>query len=970
MKTLPCPPQRWSRFSELLDQAMALPASQRSGWLDTLGSADADLLQPLRQVLVGLAAVEESPQFLAEMPRLPPEPAHGQHAPEDSGTPTLQAGLRVGPYELLRELGRGGMGEVWLARRVDGAYQREVALKLPHAHLLAGTVRERFERERDILASLSHPNIARFYDAGLSAHGQPYLALEAVEGLPITRWADEHRLDLPARIRLFIQVTAAVEYAHGKLIAHRDLKPANVLVDAEGHVRLLDFGIAKLLHASDDASPLTRSDVRLATPAYAAPEQFTGGAVSVATDVYALAAMLFELLTGAAPFEAERHRPRLRVRADLDADPPPFVSQRVAPGHAEVMRSTPSRLKRALAGDLDAILCKGLQARPDDRYASAAAFAADLERHLRSQPIMARHITGPVRMARFVRRHRVGVALSGLLALSLVVGVAGVVWQGQRALAQARRAEAVKGFVLGIFNAVDPRRPSDQPRGQITARQLMDLASERIDRDFEHDPALRIELLGVVANVYGYLAEDDRYEVLHRRQMELAEKYLGVTDPVYIQGLLVDAYGDIFSLHPEAAKATLARVDELIRRAGLDASEQRAAWWMAQSEVLRAVPGAHAQRVQALERAIALYRRHAPQSEDYPAALANLGNVHNAREAWPQAQALYEQALAVPLAPGASEENLSVIHTNLAMSLMEQGQVSAALKHFETATAQALSTYGPNHSNHFHAVANHARWLHRLGERRRALAMFESLPTPKGSDGPGDDTAREYRGAALLMDGRPDLALSILRGVQKDYAEHMNREADQRRLDGLLGTALAQTGDAAAARQHLWAALQASEAHDAPDSAALASARERWARFLLDQGDSQAQHQGLTLLRQAVHLGAPGAQRRATAAQLLAHLGLARVALLNKDLTAAANALAEAQAVWASLPASRELRLQSYLWAVQAELLRSQGQAVAAQALQAQAAASSAGWYAPEGPPAGLGCTVFTLKVRGTSCRS
>lgn len=970
MKTLPCPPERWSRFSALLDQAMALPASQRSAWLDRLGSADTDLRQPLAQVLAGLATVEQSPQFLADLPKLRPATPGGPDLPEDDAASRLHAGQRVGPYELLRELGRGGMGVVWLARRVDGAYRREVALKLPHAHLLAGSVRERFERERDILASLSHPHIARFYDAGLSAEGQPYLALEAVAGLPITRWAHEHRLDLPARIRLFTQVIAAVDYAHGQFIAHRDLKPANVLVDAEGHVRLLDFGIAKLLHAGDnDASSLTRADVRLATPAYAAPEQLSGGAVSVATDVYALAAMLFELLTGAAPFEAERHHPRLRMRAELGAEPPPLASQRLQPGHAEVLRSTPARLKRALAGDLDAILCKGLQSRPDDRYASAAAFAADLERHLRSQPITARRITGLVRAARFVRRHRVGAALSGLLALSLVVGVAGVVWQGQRAQAQARRAEAVKGFVLGIFNAVDPRRPSDQPRGQITARQLMDLATERIDRDFEHDPALRIELLGVVANVYGYLAEDGRYEVLHRRQMALAEKYLGETDPVYIQGLLVDAYGDIFSLRPDAVKATLVRLDDLIRRAGLDASEQRAAWWMAQSEVLRGVPGAHAQRIQALERAIGLYRKYAPQSEDYPAALANLGNVHNAREAWPQAQALYEQALAVPLAPGASEENLSVIHTNLAISLMEQGQVPAALKHFETATAQALSTYGPNHSNHFHAVGNHARWLHRLGERRRALALFESLPTPPGSDGPGDDTAREYRGAALLMDGRPDLALPILRGVQKDYAAHVTREADQRRLDGLLGTALAQTGDAAAARRHLLAALQASEAHDAPESAALAAARERWARFLLDQGDPEALHQGLTLLREVAQQPAPaGAPRRP--AQMLAHLGLARAALLGNDLPAAALAVAEAQAVWAALPASREVRLQSYLWAVQADLLRHQGQAVAAQALQAQAAASSTGWYAPEAAPAGRACTVFSLKDGGARCRS
>ncbi|MCE4555718.1 serine/threonine-protein kinase [Pelomonas cellulosilytica] len=927
---LPCPPDQWPRFSARLDQLLALPEAERAGWLAALPEADADLRDGLAAVLDGLPGAGGA--FLDGPPTLPPVTAPSGAAPGDV----------VGPYTLVRELGRGGMGIVWLARRSDGAFARDVALKLPHAHLLAGSLRERFDRERDILAALDHTHIARFYDAGLAADGQPYLALEAVDGRPITDWCREQALPLAARLDLFAQMADAVSHAHGQFIAHRDLKPANVLVTAGGQVKLLDFGIAKLLAGEDgtpaDSTALTRAQGLLATPRYAAPEQLAGGPVSVATDVYALGLMLFELLT--------------------DAPPPPPGEPVPPPSHT----TTQASRRKALRGDLDAIVDRALQPRPTDRYQSVAALAEDLARHRRTQPIHARRITGWVRLARFARRHRVGVALSGLLAMSLVAGVAGVVWQGQRAKAEARRAEAVKGFVLGIFNAVDPRRPSDQPRGQITARQLMDLASERIDRDFEHDPALRIELLGVVANVYGYLAEDDRYEVLHRRQMALAEKYLGVTDPVYIQGLLVDAYGDIYNLHPDAAKATLARVDDLIHRAGLDASEQRAAWWMAQSEVLRGVPGAHAQRIQALERAIALYRRHAPQSEDYPAALANLANVHNAREAWPQAQALYEEALAIPLAPGASEENLSVINTNLAMSLMEQGQVAAALKHFETATAQALSTYGPNHNNHFHAVGNHARWLHRLGERRRALAMFESLPTPSGGGGPGDDTAREYRGAALLMDGRPDLALPILRGVQKDYAAHVNHEADQRRLDGLLGTALAQTGDAAAARHHLWAALQASEAHDAPDSAALAAARERWARFLLDQGDPQALDQGLALLRQAAQPGPAAEPRRAIAAQMLAQLGLARVALLRHDLPAAAQAVAQAQTAWSSLPASREVRLQSYLWAVQGELWRHQGRTADAQALQAQAAASSAGWYAPEALPPKRACTVFSLR--------
>ena len=274
MKPLPCPPERWPTFSRLLDEAQALPPEQRARWLADLDPDVSDLRAALAQVVAGWASAAAAPEFLSG-PSLTAPPAEGDVA-------GLHPGMQVGPYELLRVLGRGGMGEVWLARRVDGAYQREVALKLPHAHLLAGAVRERFLRERDILASLAHPHIARFYDAGLSASGQPYLALEAVEGLPITRWAQDKRLGIRERLVLFMQVAAAVEHAHGKFIAHRDLKPANVLVRDDGEVRLLDFGIAKMLHEGDDAaSPLTRADHRLATPAYAALYSFSGSTAGV-----------------------------------------------------------------------------------------------------------------------------------------------------------------------------------------------------------------------------------------------------------------------------------------------------------------------------------------------------------------------------------------------------------------------------------------------------------------------------------------------------------------------------------------------------------------------------------------------------------------------------------------------------------------------------------------------------------------
>ena len=257
---LPCPPDQWPRFSARLDELMALPETDRAAWLAALSDADADLRPGLAAVLACLP--ESGGGFLSGPAPVLPAPGH-------------QAGQQLGPYELLRELGRGGMGVVWLARRADGAYAREVALKLPHAHLLAGAVRERFDRERDILAALDHPHIARFFDAGLAADGQPYLALEAIDGRPITDWCREQALPLAARLALFAQVAGAVSHAHGQFIAHRDLKPANVLVTTDGQVKLLDFGIAKLLadEGAPDSTALTRDHGLLATPRYAAPEQ-------------------------------------------------------------------------------------------------------------------------------------------------------------------------------------------------------------------------------------------------------------------------------------------------------------------------------------------------------------------------------------------------------------------------------------------------------------------------------------------------------------------------------------------------------------------------------------------------------------------------------------------------------------------------------------------------------------------------
>jgi serine/threonine-protein kinase len=593
---LPCPPELWDEFSDLLDRALDVPPARRAAWLDEAAAADAPVRFWLQAVLAHARRVDAE-DWLAG-PALPAGFGH-----------RFEPGTRVGAYRLLRELGQGGMGEVWLAERADGAFRRQVALKLPHAHLLGGALRRRFERERDIIAGLSHPFIARFLDAGVSEAGLPWLAMEWVEGQPITGHCRAARLDLGARLRLFEQVLAAVHHAHEHFVAHRDIKPSNILVDGRGEVKLLDFGIAKLLagEADTDATELTRQAGCAATPDYAAPEQIAGRPITAAVDVFSLGAVLFELLAGHRPFER---------RADAAAAAP-LPSQRVDPRAAEATGGLgAARLVRALRGDLDAIVAKALEVDPARRYRSAADFADDLRRWREHLPIAARHV-GRAQLAwKFVRRRKLTSALVAGLAGVLVAGAGGIAWEGvraqreaaharaaageahaqaRRAADEARRERATREFLVSIFKTSDPRRPSD-PRGTITARELLDIGARKIEHELEAEPDTRIALLGLLADISDELDEGERFETLLARQIELARAHYGEADAVTLGARLRgleyrEAHGD-----HAGVLAELARLDPLITRAGLDAGAVRAYWRLlrVRAQAARADPKAQA----------------------------------------------------------------------------------------------------------------------------------------------------------------------------------------------------------------------------------------------------------------------------------------------------------------------------------------------------------------------------------------
>jgi WD40 repeat protein/serine/threonine protein kinase len=421
---------QYSRLSGLLDESLELPLSAREAWLDQLARDEPALAGVLRDLFASREACEAE-DFLGSPGPLADDLA--ALVPSDVGL----VGKQFGAYRVLSLLGHGGMGSVWLAERVDGLFARRVALKLVHPALVGRVITERFAREREILAGLNHPNIARLFDAGLSADGHPFLALEYIAGKSLTAYCDDHLLPVRERLQLFLQVLSAVQYAHAHLVIHRDLKPSNILVTEARQVHLLDFGIAKLLtEGKARETELTQLGGRAMTPDYAAPEVIAGLPISTAADIYSLGVMLYELLTGERPYRLSRESRGALEEAILAADPVPAGRLTLTDTAAHARATTLKKLARTLRGDLGTIVMKALKKAPAGRYASAGAFAEDIERFLRGDIVLAQRDSLGYRMLKFASRHRVGIAVASLLMLTLAIGLAATTYEAQVAAVQ------------------------------------------------------------------------------------------------------------------------------------------------------------------------------------------------------------------------------------------------------------------------------------------------------------------------------------------------------------------------------------------------------------------------------------------------------------------------------------------------------------------------------------------------------
>ena len=684
---------RWHSLSPLLDQALDLAPDSRTQFLESLGSIDPAAAAALRELLLEHEKVVAS-NFL-----------EGSPISADDSLPSL-AGQTVGAYTLERPIGIGGMGTVWLARRSDGRFEGQVALKLVNLAVFDPAVKERFAREGTLLALLAHPHIARLFDAGVTAAGQPFLVLEYVKGTRIDEYADTHRLDVRARLELFAQVADAVAHAHANLIVHRDLKPSNILVDEAGQVKLLDFGIAKLIQddSNNQRNAVTIPTGPALTPRYAAPEQVSGGIVTTATDIYALGVLLYELLGGCHPTIEAEGDPMSQVRALVDREPP-RVSEAIrllGRDEAAALRVAAARgtslekLRRACRGDLDTVLAKALKKSPEERYATVTAFADDLGRHLRNEPVAARRDSVAYRTRKFAVRHRLGLAAAVSVVVALVAGTTIAVLQARAsarqrdlALTELRRAEATNDFSTFLLSQA---RPGSKP---ISNAELLARGEALIPKRFARDANLRVHMMLTLADRY---AENQQFDARDRLITDAYEQSRSISD------VGLRAYATCMRAWSIAERGNFAPALKLIESvvpsvSAADYAEFEANCRVAESIIAtQANNGARA--IVAAERAVALEEKRggAPGREYLPLSVLATAYVRGNR--YDDAERTFERALALLEAEGRdTDRSATNMLTNWSLMLQQTGQMTASVEKSKRAVDIARAADSENGAN-------------------------------------------------------------------------------------------------------------------------------------------------------------------------------------------------------------------------------------------------------------------------------
>jgi serine/threonine-protein kinase len=788
-------PEEWARVERLLDRALDLAPEDRAGFLERECGQDATLR---RRVNALLGALDAAGPFL-ERSASEVAAALVEELAERADAPPLE---RVGAYRLIHEVGRGGMGAVYLAERDDEQFRRQVAVKLVRA--AAPDLTARFRAERQILASLDHPNIARLYDGGTAGSGVPYLVMEYIAGQRIDAWCDQRRLSVTARLRLFDTVCGAVEFAHQNLVVHRDLKPSNVLVSEDGVVKLLDFGIAKLLDpAGADDQPLTETGPRLLTPEYASPELLRGEPVSTATDVYALGVLLYELLSGRRPFELAGRSPGEIERIVAGTEPPKPSS--VATEEASGRRgSSLTGLRRRVAGDLDNIALLALRREPERRYPSVHHLRDDVRHHLEGLPVAARPSTWAYRTGKLLRRHRVGAAAAALVALSLAGGLAATTWQARVAAREARRAGQVRDFLVGLFEGAAP----DSALGRsVTAKELLDRGADRLQAGLADEPALRADMLRVAGRIYRELG-------LYPDARRLLEEALATHRRSGRPDDLAESAGELGSVLFEQgqfeAAESLAREALAVRRAGARgrAAPERLATTLAGLARILSHRGKAEEADSLYREALALDRRSttpegvAARLDAYGVSLWRAARYQDARQAEEEALALQRELY------GSEHTAVATTLLNLATVHMDLGDFAAAERILRESLAIREKLLGPDHPDVAVAFNNLGNTLQRAGRldeaetaQRRALAIRRAA---LGEEHPATVSSMNNLGVVLYYRSQYAEAAALFdRVVPRWRAAYGPRHARVLSALNNLGASLREIGDFDAAERVL-----------------------------------------------------------------------------------------------------------------------------------------------------------------------
>ena len=748
-------PQRWRQIESILDTLLDLPAGERDALLERTCRGDPSLRAEVARYL---AACEDAEGQL-ELPSLDgiSQELEGDPPPEESGVSSRapdapgagrqdpSPGGVIGAYRILRLLGRGGMGAVYLAERADGAFHRRVALKLVKRGMDSEEILARFQREREILARLQHPNIAHLLDGGITDDGLPYFVMELVEGEPIDQWCDGRALGVEARTRLFLSVCEAVRYAHSTLVVHRDLKPGNILVH-EGEARLLDFGIAKLLQEEAGTGATALYGPRL-TPAYAAPEQLRGEPASTTVDVYALGVILFELLTGELPHPRDRESaPGIRGVVETDPRVPSEVLQGTdRDDEASIARVaafrglTPAILRQRLRGDLDAILLQALAWDPERRYSSVEALVQDLERHLAGLPVQARPDSRWYRASRFVRRNRSLVGVGAVAVLALIGGSVATTTlallanqERDRRQLEAERATAARDFVVDLFAELDPDLGGS--RSTFTRQELIDLGARGLE-DLQGQPELRAGVLNTLGQVALNLGDRDRAEEFFREALELLRE--GPPEPELAASMM--GLGEVlraelrFVQAEEWLAGALELRETLLPQGDPRIAESRAALALA---LYNQGPGR-------FEEAEVIYQELLDAGSALPvrvraSALAGFANLRLGQGRYPEAEALYDEAMEVRrTALGGLDPGSARLFWGLGHARRLQGKLDDAEGAYREALGLHTSAYGPHHANVAWGHYNLAGVLEERGELapaaeayRLAAELMEELHQP------------------------------------------------------------------------------------------------------------------------------------------------------------------------------------------------------------------------------------------------